>query len=202
MERWFQQTLSDLERHEGFRPYPYPDPLSEIAKKYPPSKYRWGFVDPVPLLTSLKLDPKDGTPWTIGYGNTVGVTINDVTTKEFARKDLSRELSSHLSVLDRLLPEWKVYPDFAKTVLANLAYNMGNRLGQFRNTLNYIKAKQWNQAAVNLEKSLWYKQVGVRAPELVERLRKEMIQPKYLVKGTPDFSNVEAGATSTEEVKD
>ena len=185
MERWFNQTLADLDRHEGFRPYPYPDPLSELHKRFPPGKFKWGFK-PVPdILKQIGVDfnqaMKLGAPWTWRYGDTHGVKFDRPIDKEEARAELARELSAHLPVLDGLLPEWKVYPDFAKTVLANLAYNMGNRLGQFKNTLKYFKEQNWTAAAVNLEKSAWYRQVGVRSAELVWRLKNEMIQPKYIV---------------------
>lgn len=185
MERWFNQTVSDLSRHEGFRAYPYPDPLSDLAKKYPPSVHKWGYRPVREIINELELDYnqaiKAGGPWTWGYGNTHGVDLDGSITEEVARQDLSRELSAHLGVLDTLVPEWNVYPDFAKTVLANLAYNMGNRLAQFKNTLRYFRERNWTQAAVNLEKSAWYRQVGSRATELVWRLKNQMIQAKFIV---------------------
>lgn len=185
MERWFNQTVGDLARHEGFRAYPYPDPLSELHKIYPPGKYKWGFKPPKEIIAQIGLDYatafKLGGPWTWGYGDTHGVDMDGQIEEPEARIELSRELSEHITVLDALVPEWKVYPDFAKTVLANLAYNMGSRLGQFRNTLKYFREKNWIQAAAGLEKSLWYRQVGGRAEELVWRLKNQMIQPKYLV---------------------
>ena len=41
---WFKQVCSDLERHEGFRQFAYPDPLSFIGKNYSNPKYKWGFL--------------------------------------------------------------------------------------------------------------------------------------------------------------
>lgn len=181
MERWYKQTLEDLYRHEGFRAFPYPDPLSETHKKYPPSKYKWGYRKATDIMKELGIGPEGGKPWTWGCGNTHGVVLDGEISKEQALEDLSRELSAHLSVLDALVPEWKAYPDFAKTVLANLAYNMGNRLGQFKNTNKYFRERNWAQAAVNLEKSAWYRQVGTRSKELVWRLRHEQVQPEYIV---------------------
>lgn len=182
MDRWFTQTVADLARHEGFRPHAYPDPLSEIHKKYPPAKYGWGYRPAADILKELGLDYNLGKPWTQGYGDTHNVSMTAAISEKDARVGLSRELSEHLPVLASLVPEWEVYPDFAKTVLANLAYNMGNRLAQFKNTLKYFRERNWAQAAAGLEKSLWYRQVGFRGEELVWRLRHEMIQAKYLVR--------------------
>lgn len=199
MERWERQTLSDLERHEGFRPYAYPDPLSPMFRKYSSRRIRWGFRPAREIMKELGItDPRLGSPWTVGFGFTRGVTPDSHMTIEEARPELYRELIAHLTVLDRLLPEWQLYPGFVKTVLANLAFNMGSRLGQFKNTLRYFHQRDWLRAATNLEKSLWYQQVGGRARELVWRLKNEMVQPEFLV---ADFSNVRSSVTSTEEVK-
>lgn len=196
-ERWFLQTLADLWRHEGFRRYAYPDPLSELHRKYPPSKWRWGFRPAREILEEINADSNLGKPWTVGVGFTRGITPDSEMTEEQARELLSRELFEHLPVLDKHVPEWKVYPTFAKSVLANLAFNLGGRLGQFKNTLGYFRERKWHQAAANLEKSLWYQQVGSRAQELVWRLRNEQIQAEHII---PDFSNVISSVTSTEEV--
>lgn len=196
-ERWFVQTLADLWRHESYRKYAYPDPLSELHRKYPPGKYQWGFRPARDILKEIGADPDLGKPWTVGVGFTRGVTPDSEMSKEQAHEHLATELFEHLPVLDKHVPEWKVYPTFAKTVLANLAFNLGGRLGQFKNTLAYFRERKWLQAAVNLEKSLWYTQVGHRSKELVWRLKHEQIQPEYIV---PDFSGVTASVTSTEEV--
>lgn len=181
-ERWFNQTLADLWRHEGFRSYAYPDPLSPMAKNY--KSRQWGFRPAREIMGELGIEIGDaylGDPWTVGVGVTKNVTLDSTRTQEEAREELSRELLEHLDILDKLVPEWKSYPDFAKTVLANLAYNLGSRLKQFKNTLRYFREQKWEQAAANLEKSLWYRQVGSRSKELVWRLRNGMIQPEHIV---------------------
>jgi len=61
-----------------------------------------------------------------------------------------------------------------------MEYNMGlSSLLGFRNTLRFIKDKNYTQAAKNMEASLWYRQVKGRAVELVERMKTQTIPDKY-----------------------
>lgn len=197
MENWLAQTVADLERHEGFRPYAYPDPLSELHEEFPPSEWGWGYKPADAILRAIGQPASKGNPWTVGYGFTHGVGPSTKMDREQARDELLPELIEHLEVLDRLLPEWKLYPDVIKTVLANLAFNLGGRLKQFKNTLKYFEQREWAKAAANLQKSLWYRQVGDRSEELVKRLKTLEIDPRYKV---ADFSNVEGKVTSTEQL--
>lgn len=198
MENWVVQTVSDLERHEGFRKYAYPDPLSELGVEYPAHKWGWGYKPADVILREIEEPASKGLPWTVGYGFTHGVGPSTVMEREQARDELIPELIEHLEVLDKLVPEWKEYPDVIKTVLANLAYNLGyKRLAKFKNTLEYFRQRQWMKAAANLQKSLWFTQVGDRAEELVKRLKTLEIEPRHKV---ADFSNVKGRVTSTEQL--
>ncbi len=60
-----------------------------------------------------------------------------------------------------------------KSVLVNMCFNLGiNGLLGFKNTLAFIKAGDWERAANNMLVSRWAKQVGRRAIELSELMRK------------------------------
>lgn len=60
-----------------------------------------------------------------------------------------------------------------KSVLLNMCFNLGiNGLLGFKNTLELIKAGDWERAANNMLVSKWAKQVGRRAIELSELMRK------------------------------
>lgn len=180
---WLIQTKADLHRHEGFREYAYPDPLSHLAKRYRNEK--WGFRPAQEILQkigiSLSEAVKLGAPWTVGYGFTHGVTPLSKTTKERALHTLELEVLAHVAVLDSLIPQWRKMPVHVQTVLANMAYNMGSRLAQFHNTLEVFRAGSYFLAGERLKKSLWYKQVGYRARELIERLQTGKIQDEFKV---------------------
>src|SRR5690606_33278837 len=55
-------------------------------------------------------------------------------------------------------------------IMVNMAFNLGNRLEGFKNTLAMIRAGDYVKAARNMEKSLWYRQVGRRSKELVKSM--------------------------------
>lgn len=200
---WFQQTLSDLIRHEGMREYAYPDPLSKLGKADPLSrKYGWGSKPATEILAKHGFSERDGRPWTVGVGYTRGVTPSSRMNVKEAISKLSGELYVHLPVLNGLIPDWETFPDVIKAVLANMAFNMGNRLTQFTTSLELLRHRRFPQAGSNLRGTLWYKQVGARAEELCKRLETGQVEKKNLVKwieAPADFSDVVSKVTSTEE---
>lgn len=202
---WFQQTLADLVRHENFLEYAYPDPLSKLGKADPLfKKYGWGKKPATVILAQYGFKEADGRPWTVGVGYTRGVTPESRMSKEQALQKLSGELYVHLPVIDKLIPQWESFPDVVKTVLANLAFNMGNRLTQFKTSLELLRQRRFPQAAANLRKTLWAKQTKTRADELTKRLETGVVEKRYLIAGFPlpaDFSDVISEVRSTEEFK-
>lgn len=177
---WLQQTLADLMRHEGFREYAYPDPESPLYKRH--KKERWGFVPADIILARLGEKASDGAPWTVGFGFTKGVTPTTRMSRTLAEEKLLPIALAHFNQLYRLLPEWDSYPDFVKTVLSNLIYNMGlDKLRGFKNTLKFFRAKEWKKAGDGLVHSLWYKQTGSRAKELVKRMRTGTIESEHKI---------------------
>ena len=181
--KWLRQLVADLDRHEGFRQYAYPDPLSKIGRNYSAKKYGWGMKPAPPILAQLGLNEADGRPWTFGHGFTKGVTSASSISKEASTRRLEQEALSHAAELDSLLPEWRVaFPLYAQTVFANMIYNLGReRLSKFTTTLNLAKHMKFAEAGRNLRASLWFKQVGTRAQELVKRLETGKIAPEHQV---------------------
>lgn len=179
---WFRQTVADLERHEGFRQFAYPDPLSPLGKKYAARKFNFGYEPGDRLLAKYGEREADGRPWTVGYGFTKGVTPASSISREQARHKLELVLLEHLPILDRLVPNWLELPPIIRTVLANLAFNLGERrLAQFRPTLDLFARGDFRGAAGRLKNTLWYKQVGRRAQELVLRLETLRVDPSFIV---------------------
>lgn len=180
---WMKQVLSDIERHEGYRQYAYPDPLSKIGKTYGAAKYKWGFAPARPILASLGLSEGDGRPWTVGQGFTLGVTVDSTLAKPDSLRRLQDEVMKHAAGLDRLIPGWnKTLPVYVITVLVNMIYNLGyERLSKFDTTLSLIKQGKYAMAGTNLRKTAWFKQVKTRGVELVDRLESGRIAPEHLV---------------------
>lgn len=174
----FRQVGADLERHEGFREFAYPDPLSALAKSQPSRE--WGYK-PAREIARPGTDFDTGKPWTYGYGFTHGVTPDSRINKQLADRKLEAEILQTDNALQQALPWYKDATFVTRTVLINMAFNMGVKgLLGFRNTLRFVSEKNYEQAASNMSQSLWARQVPVRATELIERMRTQTIPQKYV----------------------
>lgn len=99
-----------------------------------------------------------------------------------AERRLEQEILDVDSALSNVLSWYKEASFVTKTILINLSFNMGIKgLLGFKNTLAFIKEKKYKEAASNLRKSLYYKQVTKRAEELATRLETQVI-PANLIK--------------------
>lgn len=180
------QLKDDLERHEGFRPFAYPDPLSPIGRKYRGKDWPWGEVPARELLGRIRMaQDKDGSPWTVGFGFTNNVTPDRRIDRIPAERMLEVLILNQWAQLVVKLPWVKEASFVSQTTLVNMAFNMGlAKLLKFVNTLRFIKEKNYEQAARNMELSLWYTQTGSRAKELVTRMRTQTIEPQHKARET------------------
>lgn len=178
------QVKSDLERHEAFREFAYPDPLSPLGKKYRGREWPWGFVPARDLLAKIpNVKEENGAPWTYGFGFTHGATPDSRIERIRAERKLEGHILEMNVAIGSVLPWFNESPFVVKTVLINMAFNMGLKgLLKFRNTLGFVKEKNYKQAAQNMKLSLWYSQVGDRAEELVQRMSTQTIEPRHKAK--------------------
>lgn len=182
--RLMRQVKADLDRHEGFREFAYPDVKSKIGRTYKGKSWPWGYVPARELLARIPgVKESDGAPWTYGYGFTHGVTPDSRIQRIPAERMLEQLILTMNNVLASKLP-WYSYSTFVtKTILINMAFNMGVAgLLKFRNTLAFVREQIYDKAAANMRKSLWYRQLPERAGELSKRMEKQVIEPQYLAK--------------------
>ena len=82
-------------------------------------------------------------------------------------------LNCETELLEHLLAVYTGLNDTRKAVLVNMCFNLGiSSLLGFKNTLAFIIAGDFERAANNMLASKWAKQVGLRAIELSEQMRK------------------------------
>ena len=176
-----RQVKADLDRHESFREYAYPDPLSKIGRQYKGKDWPWGFISGRALLSKIKnAKEEDGAPWTYGFGFTHNVTPDSRINRITAERMLEDLILKMNSVLVNTLTWYNEASFVTKTILINMGFNMGVKgLLGFKNTLALIRAKNYPQAAQNMKLSRWYTQVGVRAEELVKRMATQSIEPQH-----------------------
>jgi len=82
-------------------------------------------------------------------------------------------LQCESELLDEIPEVYSILNDTRKSVLLNMCFNLGiNGLLGFKNTLAFIAAGDFERAANGMLASKWAKQVGRRAIELSELMRK------------------------------
>jgi len=129
------------------------------------------------ILEGLKLDEGfrsfpyrcTANKLTIGYGRNLeerGIT------KEEATHLLKNDIREVLYDLQQIFRDYDIYPESVQYVLANMRFQLGS--GGFRNFKNMIaaiKRENWQQAAIEMINSKWYRQTTKRANRLVDIMK-------------------------------
>jgi lysozyme len=106
---------------------------------------------------------------TIGYGRNLevkGISIDE------AEMLLNNDVNETIELLLNGLEFFTMLPEQAQEVLVDMTFNMGfGGVLKFKKFLEALKNKDWEKAAQEMENSLWYKQTGNRARELVKIIR-------------------------------
>jgi lysozyme len=113
---------------------------------------------------------------TVGVGHLVRpadlLHVGDRITQEQCDIFFDYDLARTIVDCKREIDGWLTFPDEVQEILANLAYNLGiTGLLKFKNTLSFLRSKDYDKAATALVASRWYGQVGNRSKRLVARLR-------------------------------
>lgn len=110
---------------------------------------------------------------TIGYGHLAG-NGPDICTIGQAEEWLSDDIIEAVRVAERFVDPVNLYAlaELRQRALVNLAFNLGNRLKEFRRMRFAIQDDDWNRAAKELESSRYARQVGQRAARLAQMFRK------------------------------
>ena len=108
---------------------------------------------------------------TIGYGRNLD---DKGISKSEAYELLTNDIRSCEEQLIEEIPDiYNALDEVRKSVLLNMCFNLGiGGLLSFNNTLAFIAAGDWERAANGMLASKWAKQVGRRAIELSELMRK------------------------------
>jgi lysozyme len=107
---------------------------------------------------------------TIGYGR----NIQDVgISKEEAEILLQNDINKTIQDLDKYIPWYKTLSENRQVVLIDMCFNLGlSEFLKFKNTLALIQKGDYLAASKAMLQSKWAKQVGKRALELSEMMRK------------------------------
>lgn len=121
------ELIAKVKAHEAFREYAYPDPASPLARRCRERGFsaRWGYEPAARIIERLPDDLRalHGNPWTIGYGETLGVTFD----MRWTRDEAHRRLLVRLGEFERgVLELCTVEPNPNQcAALTSFAYNVG-----------------------------------------------------------------------------
>jgi lysozyme len=121
------ELIAKVKKHEAFREWAYPDPASPLARECRRRgfKLRWGFEPAKNIIDKLPDDLRalHGNPWTVGYGETKGVTFEDRWSKDEAHRRLLARLQEFEN---QVLSVCTVEPNPHEcAALTSLTYNIG-----------------------------------------------------------------------------
>lgn len=103
----------------------------------------------------------------------VGRNLDDVGIfQDEADLMLDNDIRRSIEDLTDHLKWWTRLDEARATVLCNMCFNLGiKRLLKFQKMLAALQSGDYLKAADEMTNSVWYKQVGVRAVELVHQMR-------------------------------
>jgi len=129
--------------------------MIDIAKLTKELKRDEGYRDCVYTCSAGKL--------TLGYGH--NVEDNPIPEK-IAADLLGHDIGQALAKCE----QWAWFfplSDVRKRVIVNMVFNIGaGGVARFRRMISAIEAEDWGVAALEMQDSMWYRQVGKRAERL------------------------------------
>lgn len=101
------------------------------------------------------------------HGQAIGTSVS----RERVEEAFDLDLHDVMVDCKALFEDWYDLPGEVKAILVNMCFNLGRtRLGKFKNTIAAIEASDWEEAAVEMRDSKWYRQVTKRAERLATRM--------------------------------
>ncbi len=112
---------------------------------------------------------------TIGYGHRILPEENFYRiTKEDAERLLNKDISIARKDAMTIFPEFSDFSQNRQEVLIELLFNLGRpRFLGFRHMIHAINIDDWDTAAMELQDSKWYGQVGKGRGDLLIKLLRE-----------------------------
>lgn len=163
-------ALPLVKASEGLCLRSYPDPASPLSialsKRRLLRKYKAGLAEIPDDLHDLS-----GAPWTIGFGETEGITENMWWTETRAELQLIRRLGAFAAGVLKRCPQLHLEPDGRLAACLSLAYNIG--LGAFGASSVCRKTKARDYAGAADSFLLWNKAQGRVMAGLTARRRLE-----------------------------
>jgi len=106
--------------------------------------------------------------WDEEYGKPVGTPVSEERVNDLFDKDIQVTIDECKVLYDN----FDNLPEEAQLIIANMMFNLGRpRFTKFRKMHEAVMDANWIEAAIQMEDSLWAKQVPNRAERLCNRMR-------------------------------
>lgn len=124
MNELLEVAVALIKGSEGCELRAYPDPASPLYKALSKRGLLRSYMrGRIPIPKDL-LD-LSGAPWTIGYGDTIGVKPGDVWTQQEAEDRLRRRVAIFMLGVYKRCPQLHAEPAHRVAACVSLAYNIG-----------------------------------------------------------------------------
>jgi GH24 family phage-related lysozyme (muramidase) len=151
-----KQTLNDFVKHwEGFEPKVYKDSLGYKSIGYGFNLERAGAKETIEKA-GLNYDRLISGKSVISKKQATLLMKNDV-------RDAVRRARRFVTNFDQL-------PHEAQMIVADMSYNLGNKLSDFKKMKAALESNDFKRAAYEARDSDWYEQVGLRSEHHVREL--------------------------------
>tara|TARA_E500000305_G_C4021453_1_gene239083 strand:+ start:1342 stop:1785 length:444 start_codon:yes stop_codon:yes gene_type:complete len=98
----------------------------------------------------------------------VGTPVSDQRVAECFSEDIDKVIEDCIILYE----DFYTLPDEVQLIVANMMFNLGRpRLTNFVRMRQAVNKHDWQEAAIQMKDSKWYKQVPNRAERLCERMR-------------------------------
>lgn len=160
-------AIKIIKQFEGCNLRAYPDPASDLYKELSKHNilkdYMSGKLKELPPY----LDELDGSPFTIGYGQTKGVKKGDIWSQEHAENDLFATVGEVAAYVLKTSPNLAKHSSEKVAAVTSLCYNIGRGNYSPSTVARKIAADDMQGAANGF--LLWNKAHGVVLDGLVKR---------------------------------
>jgi lysozyme len=153
--------FSLLKKHEGLELKAYPDPGSPLGKAATSKGLRMRDYQRVPGWITLS-----GNPWTIGYGQTGGISEGMTITKEQAEAWLKQAVAEKAAHVRSLFAGQSLSQNQFDALVA-FVYNMGPSTSRWPTLYSLVKSQKHTEAKRAF--GLYVYAGGVKMPGLVKR---------------------------------
>jgi GH24 family phage-related lysozyme (muramidase) len=122
----------------------------------------------------------DNDHWTWGYGTPAPDERGEIS-EEAAEVALRSEAAKAIGYARALVPRFDTFSDARQESLADMAFNLGlSAMAHFQRMIAAINHDDWLLAALAVEDSLYFREVGKRA----QRVRDELATGEFVVPDT------------------